>query len=148
MGSGQESGGAGNRATSVSPRPEVLLEASEEAEASVLWGLLEDSGYKVSWCRGPEGPSPSWCPLLGGHRCPLVESAAVVVSALGFDDASCRQVLEELGRLHPEAAVIVETPRSEAVQWEPLLEGHLVLPMPLSARALLDDVEAALSRSL
>jgi hypothetical protein len=123
----------------------VLLEEPEGAEASVIWGLLEDSGYKVSWCPGPEGPPPSWCPLLSGHRCSLVESADVVVSALGFHDSSCRQVLEELGRLHPEAAVIVQTPPSEAVQWEPLLEGHLMLPMPLSARALLEDVEAALS---
>jgi hypothetical protein len=126
-------------------RPEVLLEEPEGAEASVIWGLLEDSGYKVSWCPGPEGPPPSWCPLLSGHRCSLVESADVVVSALGFHDSSCRQVLEELGRLHPEAAVIVQTPPSQAVQWEPLLEGHLMLPMPLSARALLEDVEAALS---
>jgi hypothetical protein len=123
----------------------VLLEEPEGAEASVIWGLLEDSGYKVSWCPGPKGPPPSWCPLLSGHRCSLVESADVVVSALGFHDSSCRQVLEELGRLHPEAAVIVQTPPSEAVQWEPLLEGHLMLPMPLSARALLEDVEAALS---
>src|SRR5665213_35425 len=81
-------------------RPEVLLEAPEGAEASVIWGLLEDSGYKVSWCPGPEGPPPSWCPLLSGHRCSLVESADVVVSALGFHDSSCRQVLKELGRLH------------------------------------------------
>jgi len=85
---------------------------------------------------------------LSGHRCTLVESADVVVSALGFHDLSCRQVLEELGRLHPEVEVIVETRPSEAVQWEQLLEGHLVLPTPLSARALLDDVDAALSRSV
>ncbi|HXQ62789.1 MAG TPA: hypothetical protein VN796_10685 [Acidimicrobiales bacterium] len=127
-------------------RPEVLLEAPESVEAGVLWGLLEGSGYKVSWCPGPEGPPPSWCPLLGGHRCALVESSDVVVSALGFHHSSCRQVLAELARLHPEAAVIVETPRSEAVQWEPLLQGHLVLPVPHSERALIEDVEAALSR--
>ncbi len=146
MGSGQVFRGAVIKAqVPVTSRPEVLLEAPEGAEASVIWGLLEDSGYKVSWCPGPEGPPSSWCPLLSGHRCSLVESADVVVSALGFHDSSCRQVLEELGRLHPEAAVIVETPPSEAVQWEPLLEGHLMLPLPLSARALLEDVEAALS---
>jgi hypothetical protein len=146
MGSEQVFSGAVIRAqVPGTSRPEVLLEEPEGAEASVIWGLLEDSGYKVSWCPGPEGPPPSWCPLLSGHRCSLVESADVVVSALGFHDSSCRQVLEELGRLHPEAAVIVQTPPSEAVQWEPLLEGHLMLPMPLSARALLEDVEAALS---
>lgn len=146
MGSEQVFSGAVIRAqVPGTSRPEVLLEEPEGAEASVIWGLLEDSGYKVSWCPGPEGPPPSWCPLLSGHRCSLVESADVVVSALGFHDSSCRQVLEELGRLHPEAAVIVQTPPSQAVQWEPLLEGHLMLPMPLSARALLEDVEAALS---
>jgi len=129
-------------------RPKVLLEAPEGVEGTALWGFLADSGYSVSWCPGPCGPPQSWCPLLSGHRCTLVESADVVVSALGFHDLSCRQVLEELGRLHPEVAVIVEIPPSEAVRWERLLEGHLVLPMPLSARALFDDVDAALSRPI
>jgi len=54
--------------------------------------------------------------------------------------------LEELGGLYADAAVIVETPPSEAVQRETLLQDHLVLPMPLSAPALLEDLEAALSR--
>jgi hypothetical protein len=147
MGSGPElQGVAGTAQTSTASRPEVLLEAPEGAEAGVLWGALEDSGYKVSWCPGPEGPPASWCPLLGGCRCELVESADVVVSALGFHDASCRQVLGELGRLHPEAAVIVEASPSEATRWAPLLRGHQVLPMPLASGPVVDAVDAALGR--
>ena len=149
MGLGQEPRGAASSAlASVDSRPEVLLEAPEGAQAAVLWGLLADRGYKVSWCPGPEGPPPSWCPLLGGCRCALVDSADVVVSALGFHDESCRQVLGELGRLHPEAAVIVEAPPPAAAQWAPLLRGHQVLHGPLSTGALLEAVEAALSRPI
>jgi len=147
MGSGQEpQGAAGTAHASTASRPEVLLEAPEAAAAGGLWGILEDRGYKVSWCPGPEGPPASWCPLLGGCRCELVESADVVVSALGFHDRSCRQVLGELGRLHPEAVVIVEASPSEATQWAPLLRGHEVLPTPLATGRLVDALEAALSR--
>jgi len=147
MGSGQESRGAVDvTPPSVGTRPEVLLEAPEGADTGALWGLLADAGYRVSWCPGPSGAAPSWCPLLGGHRCALVESADVVLCALGFSDASCRQVLEGLRRLHPDTPVIVETPMSQAVRWESLLQGHPVLPMPPSSRAVIEDVEAALSR--
>ena len=133
---------------SADSRTEVLLEAPEGAEAGELWGLLEDNGYKVSWCPGPEGPPPVWCPLLDGRRCRLVESADVVVCALGLHGESCRQVARELGRLHPEAAVIVETPAAGAVQWESTPHGHVANPAPPSAQAVLEEIEAVLGRSV
>jgi len=84
----------------------VLLEAPEGDEAAELWRILEDEGARVSWCPGPEGPPPAWCPLMAGRRCSLVESAAVVVFALGLETASCRLVRAELERLHPDTAVV------------------------------------------
>jgi len=87
----------------------VLLEAPE-GEAAELWRTLEDEGAQVLWCPGPEGPSPAWCPLMAGLRCSLVESADVVVFALGCETALCRLVLAELERLHPDTEVIVRVP--------------------------------------
>lgn len=128
-------------------RPEVLLEAPEGCEAGALWGLLENAGCKVTWCPGPEGPPASFCPLLGAHRCALVESADVVVSALGFGHESCRQVLAELAQMYPEPVVIVAAPLGACLDWAPLLKGHRVVRSPISERALLEAVEDAWATS-
>ena len=132
---------------SASSCTEVLLEAPEGAEAAVLWGVLDDAGYRVSWCPGPEGPPAAWCPLLGGCRCSLVASADVVVFALGLDNASCRHVLKEMGRLHPEMAVIVEAHPSEAAQWGTLLQNHTVLSAPPSRRSVLEALDTSVSHN-
>jgi DNA-binding response OmpR family regulator len=122
----------------------VLLEVPDEAEAARLWQVLADRGYEVHWCPGPEGPPATWCPLLGAARCDLIESADVVVSALGLSLGSCREVLAKLRALHPEARVIVEAGPSEAARWPSLLNGYQVLQPPVSADALLAAVDLAL----
>jgi hypothetical protein len=88
-------------------RPVVLLEAPENEGTADLWEHLEAAGYEVAWCPGPTGPPPVWCPLLGGARCDLVESADAVVCGLGSDDRNRSQVLGALQRLHSETPVIV-----------------------------------------
>ena len=88
-------------------RPVVLLEGPESADTGELWEALDAAGYRVTWCPGPAGPPPVWCPLLGGERCTLVESADAVVCGLGFEHQVCRQVLAGLERLHPDMPVIV-----------------------------------------
>jgi hypothetical protein len=123
-------------------RPVVLLEAREGAEVGRLWGLLEAKGYAVSWCPGPTGPPAAWCPLLGGRRCGLVESAAVVVCGLGLSDPSCRLVLDEMAHLHADACVIVEASEVEVTEHADLLRGHTVLISP-SAGAVADAVDAS-----
>ena len=117
--------------------PMVLLEAPEGTEAGRIWGILEEGGFRVSWCPGPQGPPAAWCPVMGGRRCALIDSADVVVSALGLSDSSCRQVLEGIERLHPDASVIVAASPAEAGECSQLLHGCTVLPPPLPAQALL-----------
>ncbi|HUI02400.1 MAG TPA: hypothetical protein VLZ77_02580 [Acidimicrobiales bacterium] len=124
----------------------MLLEAPEGAEAGRLWGILDGGGFRVSWCPGPEGPPAAWCPVMGGRRCALVEEADVVVSALGLSAGSCRQVLEGITRLHPDAGVIVEASPADAAACGALLEGCTVLPRPLPARALLEAAGAVCVR--
>jgi hypothetical protein len=149
MGSGPERAGTvgaapgGTAPGRAAPGPVVLLEAPEGAEAAELWRILEGGGARVSWCPGPDGPPAAWCPLMGGCRCSLVEAADVVVCALGLEQAPGRRVLQELGRLHPETAVVTEAPAPGAARWESVLEGHTVLASLLDGEALLEAVDAA-----
>ena len=143
MGSGPVSQGAAGTATAPPVAGRVVLLEAPEGAAAEFWGILGDGGAQVSWCPGPEGPSPAWCPLMAGRRCSLVESADVVIFALGLETAPCRQVLAELERLHPETAVIVQASAPDAARWSPVLDGHTVLPAPLSRDTLLHEVAAA-----
>jgi hypothetical protein len=129
---------------SASDRPKrVLLEVPDEAEAARLWQVLADKGYEVTWCPGPEGPPATWCPLLSDGPCDLIESADVVVSALGMSLPSCREVLAKLRSLHLEARVIVEAGTADATKWPSLLNGYQVLRHPISAEALHAAVDLA-----
>ncbi|HXX90853.1 MAG TPA: hypothetical protein VEI83_11600 [Acidimicrobiales bacterium] len=128
---------AGRRA-----RPEVLLEAPESAETAAIWDILEDAGYRVSWCPGPEGASPVWCPLLGGNRCALVESADAVVCALPADGPCYGNVLAGLGRLHPETPVVVQA-HARSGAWH-RLHGPSAARRAGSAAELVECVEASL----
>jgi len=127
-----------------SARPlQVLVEVPDVPEGTVLWRALTERGYDVSWCPGPEGPPASWCPLMGGRLCDLVDSADVVVSSLGFDSGCCRDVLANIRSLHPAARVIVEADATEAATWASLLDGYQVISRPVSTQALLNAIEFA-----
>ena len=119
----------------------VLLEAPDGPEGAMLWRALNEHGYEVSWCPGPEGPPATWCPLMNDRPCDFVDCADVVVSALGFGSRTCREVLAKLGKVHPRARVIAEAPLPAAVQWGPVLDGYRVLITPVSERRLLDAIE-------
>jgi hypothetical protein len=123
----------------------VLLEVPDGAEAFSYWRFLTDKGYEVEWCPGPEGPPARRCPLVTSGHCELVERADVVVSALGLDRETCRNVVETRGRLHPETPVVVQASRKDFARWGRLLEGNRPLRTPVSRRSLLDSVEDALA---
>lgn len=76
------------------PRPRVLLEANDPAEADSYWKLLGRHGYDVSWCHGPTASSS--CALVEDGHCPLIDEADFVVTALRPDDVHARPVLEHL----------------------------------------------------
>ncbi len=76
------------------PRPRVLVEVNDPAEADSYWHFLGRHGYDVSWCSGPTASSS--CLLVEDGHCPLVEQADVVVTALKPNDAYARPVLERL----------------------------------------------------
>lgn len=136
---GASSSKDGGRAVRATTR--VLIEAPDGPDGTTIWQVLTDNGYEVSWCPGPAGPPETWCPLMSGRRCDLVESADVIVSCLGLGQCTCREVLAKLHSLHPEARVIVEASPSASRKWSSLLEGYQVLGSPISARSLLEAVE-------
>lgn len=127
-------------------RPQVLVEEPDAAEAFAYWRLLEDNGYRASWCPGPEAPPGRPCPLVRGGRCRLVEQADVVVSSLGLHHESARRVIQALQRVHPEKPVIVEGPRPVLERYAGMLEGRRVVRMPVTGCAVLASVRDALER--
>lgn len=127
------------------PVAHVLLEAPDGPEGTRLWRELTERGYEVSWCPGPEGPPPAWCPLMSGHPCDLVEESDVVVSALGLRRTECREVLAHIGIVHPRAKVIVEASGSEMTRHATLLSRHVALRSPVAAGELAEAIEAVMS---
>ena len=125
-------------------RPQVLVEEPDAAEAFAYWRLLEDNGYRASWCPGPETAPGRRCPLVFGGRCRLVEQADVVVSSLGLHNESARRVFEALRRVHPEKPVVVEGPRPVLERYAGMLDGQRLVRMPVTGRAVLASVRDAL----
>ena len=139
----------GRRVGGEPPRPRVLVEASDVAQAYANWRLLDNEGYEVSWCPGPRGFSPRRCPLVACGRCELVERAAVVVSSLELHRQSSRNVVAALRRLHPDTPVVIQAPQQMLAQWSPLFEGHWEpMPRPANKRTLLNSVEFALTKPM
>ncbi len=132
-------GDAGPRGT------KVLVEEPDGAEAFAYWHLLTDNGYSVAWCPGPDGPTGGRCALVATGHCKLVEEADVVVSSLGIDHESSRDILQEIRRLHPETPVVIQASRREFTRWADLFDGESDLRVPVTGRALLDSVEQAVA---
>ena len=127
------------------PRPRVLVEIRDGAEAWGLWRVLERAGYAVSWCPGPDRASGTSCPLVTRGACPLVEDADVVLSALGPPIDSWRAVLEASRRHHPDTPVVVGSSALDAARLGALPMGSSQVRAPLRAGEVLRTVEDALA---
>lgn len=120
------------------PRPRVLLEVSDPAEADSYWRLLGRHGYDVSWCSGPTASSS--CVLLEDGQCRLLEEADFVVTALKPDDSYARPVLEHLRDqdcMKPIIAVGLRT------RWSGFRERFKILDPVRIRRELVPALEAA-----
>lgn len=119
--------------------PRVLIEVPDGAEAFARVRLFRNRGYDVTWCPGPDGEGT--CPLVHDHHCPLVDWADVVVTCLGMEHESARDVLAAVEQARPDLPVVVETTRPLSEKWEDLLRGTAVVTMPTTSQQLLDTVE-------
>jgi len=137
----------GRRADGEHPRPRVLVEESDVAQAYAYWRLLDNNGYEALWCRGPRGLSPRPCPLVACGQCALVERADVVVSSLGLHHQSSRKVVAALRRLHPKTPVVIQASQQMLARWAPLFEGHWgPMQIPANKGSLLDSVQSVLAK--
>lgn len=88
-------------------RPHVVLEEDDPFRRIEISGRLQEAGYDVAGCPGPDVEDGRTCPLVNHGRCGLLEEADAVVCGLRLQLPECRAVLAALvGRDIP---VIVET---------------------------------------
>ena len=103
------------------PRPRVLFESPDGAEAHAVWSLLDRHGYDTMWCAGPSGRPSRECSLVRVGNCPLVDRADIIVNTLDQGDWKCAEVARHLDR------------------------SADVVPGPLRSRVLLHQVAQATS---
>lgn len=130
--------------TGASPRPQVLLETADGAEAHAAWRLLSEHGYDTMWCPGPSGRHIRECLLVRMGHCPLVDRADVIVSALDQGDGTCAEVARRLDRGTTRPAgrrrVVVVAPRHASDELKDALPHCSVVSGPLSSKVLLRSV--------
>jgi len=128
-------------------RPSVLFESRDGAEAHAAWKLLERHGYRTMWCPGPGGGFSPQCTLTTTGRCPLVDRADAVVSALDLSDARCQEVARALNAVAPDTAVVVVARKGSAAQWSAELPACRVVAGPLSSKVLVGSLTAGHAES-
>lgn len=129
------------------PRPRVLLESPDGAEAHAVWKLLDLNGYDTMWCPGPSAHPARACSLVVSGHCPLVDRADVIVHALDQSDEQCGEVsrhLDNLGEVPADSRpVVVMTPPTAVAELAAALPHCDVVPGPLRSRVLLRLVTRA-----
>ena len=123
--------------------PMVLFESPDGAEAHAAWKLLRRNGYRMTWCPGPQGGFSPQCALLASGRCPLVDEADAVVSALDLRDPRCGDVVRALGAQAPDTPVVVVAPKRAAAHWAEEVPGCGVVAGPLSSKVLIRALSVA-----
>ncbi len=118
-------------------RPRVLFESADGAEAHAVCDLLDRHGYRTMWCPGPGGRSARECALSEAGRCPLVDEADAVVSALDVSNARCQEVLRRLDDVAADTPVVVVAPRASADRWSAELSRCRVVAGPLRSGVLI-----------
>ncbi len=119
--------------------PRVLVEHPDEAAGLAIASGLRFAGYAVAVCPGPAGHAR--CPLTGPAGCAPAHDADLVVSSLGYEHESAREVLRELRTRYPDTPLLVEAP-SDTDSLRELLDGCHRLPAPASAEQIVAAVQS------
>lgn len=137
---------AGERAGKLKPQPwrwnhpRVLVEHPDEKLGMEIASGLRYAGYAVAICPGPRGHAR--CPLTGPAGCAPAHDTDLVVSSLGLQHESAREILREMRARYPETPLLVEVPPQADAELLALLDGcHL-----LSSPATPEQVVAAVQR--
>lgn len=131
-------------------RVRILLECPPESSPSVIASAIESHGYAVRTCKGP---SVAPCALIDQGACALVDGADVVVNLLGATPSE-ESVLPAVAGLRRCPAILAE-PRFQRAGAErrpgsepapESIDAVEVLRPPITRRALIEGIEAALRR--
>lgn len=106
-------GWRGHRTRRVPPRWEttargrrVLVEHTDPRVREALALRLEEHGYRVLTCPGPDRDMGVTCPVLRDATCPAVEEADAVISALDPTDPTSGALVEGIHRTRPHLPVL------------------------------------------
>jgi hypothetical protein len=120
--------------------PRVLVEHPDEATGLAIASGLRFAGYAVAICPGPAGHGR--CPLTGPAGCAPAHDADLVVSSLGYEHESAREVLRELRTRYPDTPLLVEAPSDMDASLRELLDGCHQLPAPASTEQIVAAVQS------
>ncbi|MEZ5381568.1 MAG: hypothetical protein R2754_07200 [Microthrixaceae bacterium] len=90
-----------------SDRVRVLLECEADSTPSLIASVIEQEGYEVRTCCGPEDVG---CSLVDHGVCELVEGADVVVNMLRPHEGGAAVLDRTLARRRPPAVVVEQSP--------------------------------------
>lgn len=123
-------------------RARVLVEEADPASGWAVQKLLQNEGYDVAVCGGPE--ILGRCFLVEDGRCPLAEGADVVLNSLSLSQPDRREVVEALRARLPGTPVIVGVPQPQAAKHAALLEGCRLMVFPPASGTIKREVRGAL----
>jgi len=119
--------------------PRVLVEHPDEQLGMDIASGLRYAGYAVAICPGPRGHAR--CPLTGPAGCAPAHDADLVVSSLGLERESAREIVHELRTRYPETPLLVEVPPQPDAELLALLEGCHLLTAPTTPEQVLEAVQ-------
>ena len=123
-------------------RARVLVEEADPASGWAVQKLLQNEGYDVAVCGGPEVLGR--CFLVEDDRCPLAEGADVILNSLSLSQPDRREVVEALRARLPGTPVIVGVPQPQAAEHAALLEGCRLMVFPPDSGTIKREVRGAL----
>lgn len=124
----------------------VVVECADGAEGWIVCRSLEEAGYRVASCSGPEqheGP----CPLVEGRGCAAAEQADVMVNLLGVAAPSVQDVVHAVRAANPGVGLVTRITPSEERRLGALVDGGLrtrLIPPHASTETILEAVVGVL----
>jgi hypothetical protein len=124
----------------------VVVENGDFGIGYAVERVLEEAGYEVMVCGGPENLSKRSCPLVIDGSCDLVAGADVIVHSLNLDRPEHAEVLRAIRSKYPHTPVVVEVPGPTIARHQGLLDGCEIVAFPANRDALLGAVAGALAK--
>lgn len=120
----------------------VVVEHEDSAWQTAAARILETAGYEVACCGGPLQLPQRRCSLAVDHRCPLVESADLVINGLGISDPVNRDVLIALrARCDQSPVIVAEIPPPQLADAPVEIAGFRTIPVSVGSRDLVAAVD-------